>query len=178
LANSRMPTLFARLAGATGFIPRDRVIDGLDQTALLFNGNGHSRRDYVFIYAGPKLAASVKLHYKMHWVSSNPLQAASGITAVYDLLNDHREVSPVIVGGFHFKEPFRRMQARHELWMKKYPNREEDKGPAYTGISNARPETIALSKPPVDFKKLPFDPLEFIEHDLPFDPASEPGFGQ
>jgi arylsulfatase len=34
--------------------------------------------------------------------------------------------------------------------------------------------------PPVDFKKLPFDPLEFIEHldELPFDPTGEPDFGQ
>jgi arylsulfatase len=170
-------TTFARLAGATQYIPTDRVIDGIDQTALLLNGEGHSRRDYVFIYAGPNLAATVKLHYKMHWISSDPLQAASGLTAVYDLLNDHREVNPILVGGFHFKEPFRRMRARHELWIKQYPHRERAGGPAYTGIANARPETRALIVPPADFKKLPFDPLEYIEHldELPFDPSAEPG---
>ncbi|MBW1873087.1 MAG: sulfatase-like hydrolase/transferase [Deltaproteobacteria bacterium] len=170
-------TTFARLAGATQYIPTDRVIDGIDQTALLLNGEGHSRRDYVFIYAGPTLAATVKLHYKMHWLSSDPSQAASGITAVYDLLNDHREVNPITVGGFHFKEPFRRMRARHELWIKQYPHRERAGGPAYTGIANARPETRALIVPPADFKKLPFDPLEYIEHldELPFDPSAEPG---
>ena len=99
---------------------------------------------------------------------------------MYDLYNDHREHNPIVVGGFHMKEPFKRMRARHELWKKKYPDREAPHGPAYTGISNARPETLALSKPPVDFKELPFDPLEFIKHlgELPFDPASEPGPGQ
>jgi arylsulfatase A-like enzyme len=60
------------------------------------------------------------------------------------------------------------------------PDREAPHGPAYTGISNARPETLALSKPPVELKDLPFDPLEFIKHlgELPFDAASEPGPGQ
>jgi arylsulfatase len=52
------------------------------------------------------------------------------------------------------------------------------RGPAFTGISNARPETLALSNPLVDFKKLPFDPMEFIEHDLPFDPSGDTGIGE
>jgi len=171
-------TTFARLAGATQHVPTDRIIDGIDQTSLLLNGDGFGRRDHVFIYVGPTLAATVKDQYKMHWVSADPMQAASGITAVFDLYNDHREVNPVVVGGFHFKEPFRRMRARHELWIEKYPHFEEARGPAFTGISNARPETLALSKPPVDFKKLPFDPLEFIDHELPFDPSGEPGIGE
>lgn len=69
----------------------------------------------MFIYVRPHLAATVKEHYKMHWISPDPSQAASGITTVFDLLNDHRKVSPIVAGGFHFKEPFRRMRARHEL---------------------------------------------------------------
>jgi len=72
------------------------------------------------------------------------------------------------------------MRARHELWKRKFPDRRHKHGPAYTGISNARPATVALSRPPAEMKNLPFDPLEFIEHlgELPFDPASEPGPGQ
>ena len=42
-------TTFARLAGATEHIPTDRIIDGLDQTALFLEGDTHGRRDYVFI---------------------------------------------------------------------------------------------------------------------------------
>ena len=53
-------TTFARVAGALEHVPTDRVIDGLDQTSLLVNGDTHSRRDNVFIYAGPKLGATVK----------------------------------------------------------------------------------------------------------------------
>ena len=172
-------TTFARLAGATQFIPTDRIIDGIDQTAMLINGDTHGRRDYNFIYTGPILAATVKDHYKMHWVSKDPSQAAAGITAVYDLYNDHREVNPIVVGGFHMKEPFKRMRARHELWKEKYPDRHHKRTPAYTGISNARPETIAISKPPAALKNLPYDVLEFIEKldDLPYDggDTSSPG---
>jgi arylsulfatase len=173
-------TTFARLAGATEYIPRDRIIDGIDQTALLLKGDTNGRRDHVFIYQGPDLAATVKDHYKIHWTSSDPGQAKSGLTAVYDLYNDHREQNPIVVGGFHMKEPFMRMRARHELWKKRYPDRVSAHGPAYRGISNARPATIAISRPPADLKKLPFDPLEFIEHldDLPYDLSGEPSIGQ
>ncbi|AXI45521.1 sulfatase [Sulfitobacter sp. SK012] len=172
-------TTFARLAGATQHIPTDRIIDGIDQTSLLLNGDTHGRRDHVFIYQGPDLAATVKDQYKIHWTSNDPGQAKSGLTAVYDLYNDHREVNPIVVGGFHFKEPFKRMRARHELWKEKYPDRKHERGPAYTGISNARPATLALSNPPVDYQNLPFDPMEFISHldKLPFN-VSEPGFGE
>ena len=78
------------------------------------------------------------------------------------------------------KEPFKRMRARHDLWKLKYPDLKHRRGPAYTEISNARAETLALSNPPADFEDLPFDPMEFIDHldQLPYDPASEPGFGE
>ena len=172
-------TTFARLAGATEYIPTDRIIDGIDQTALLMNGDTYGRRDYNFIYQGPDMAATIKDHYKMHWTSKDPSQAKSGITAVYDLLNDHREVNPIVVGGFHMKEPFKRMRVRHNLWKQKYPDRHHKRGPAYTGISNARPETIAISQPPAALKQLPYPMLEFIEglDDLPYDggDTSSPG---
>ncbi len=172
-------TTFARLAGATQNIPTDRIIDGIDQTSLLLNGDTYGRRDHVFIYQGPDLAATVKDQYKIHWTSDDPGQAKSGLTAVYDLYNDHREANPIVVGGFHFKEPFKRMRARHELWKQKYPDREHNRGPAYANISNARPATLALANPPADFDDLPFDPLEFISHldELPYE-LGEPGYGE
>ena len=169
-------TTFARLGGASKHIPNDRIIDGIDQTALLLNGDTHGRRDYVFIYSGPILGATVKRHYKQHWVSSDP-GAASGIGAsYYDLLNDPREQTPLLVNMMHYKEPFMRMRSRHELWQKKYPHQKASYGVAYTGISNARPETRANAIPPARMKDLPFDPLEYIEHldELPFDPNAEP----
>jgi len=169
-------TTFAHLAQAEEYLPRDRIIDGIDQTSLLLNGDTHGRRDYVFIYAGPQLGATVKGNYKKHWISADP-GAASGIgAAFFDLLNDPREQTPLLVNMLHFKEPFNRMRLRHELWKKKYPDQPAAYGAAYGGMSNLRPETKALRNPPVDLKSLPFDPLEYIEHldSLPFDPAGEP----
>lgn len=61
-------TTFARIAGASDYVPTDRVVDGIDQTALLLNGDTHSRRDYVIIYTGHALGATVKGRYKRHWL--------------------------------------------------------------------------------------------------------------
>ncbi len=44
-------TTIARLAGATDKIPTDRLIDGVDQSGLMLEGELHGRRDYVFIYS-------------------------------------------------------------------------------------------------------------------------------
>ncbi|MGH7411332.1 MAG: sulfatase-like hydrolase/transferase, partial [Candidatus Methylomirabilis sp.] len=167
-------TTFAHIGGATQYLPTDRIIDGLDQTALLLNGDTHGRRDYEFIYLGPTLAAIAWKQYKRTWIAGGT--SASGISAsFYDLYNDPRELTPLLLQMSHFYEPFNRMRAQHELWKKKYPDQPAGYGPAFTGLSNARPETLALSKPPVDLKTLPFDPLEVIEDvdRLPFDPNAE-----
>ena len=172
-------TTFARLAGAEEQLQTDRIVDGGDQTSLLLNGDDHSRRDYVFVYTGNVLGATVKKQYEQHWVSSDAT-ASSDIAAYFDLHNDSREAAPLLVNMMHFKEPFHRMRARHELWKEKYPDRPAAREPAYTWISNARPATLALSKPPVDLDSLPFDPLAFIKglHELPFDPGAEPDLGR
>ena len=173
-------TTFARLAGATKYIPRDRIIDGVDQTDLLLNGDTHSHRDHVFIYAGPQLGATVKGNFKRHWISSDPVGEASGIPAAfYFLPADPRERVPLMLQLIHLKRPFNRMRLRHELWKEKYPDSPELHGLPWTGIANASAEVKALAHPQIDRKKLPFDPLEYIEHldELPFDPALDPGFG-
>jgi hypothetical protein len=51
-------TTAARLGGALDKIPSCRVVDGVDQTALLLLGEGHSRRDYMFYYSGSQLGAA------------------------------------------------------------------------------------------------------------------------
>ena len=171
-------TTFARLGGALDAVPTDRIIDGQDQTALLLNGDTHGRRDYVFIYQGPNLGASVKGSIKKHWISPDPT-AASGIgAAYYDLLNDTREKSPMLVNMLHVNEAFTRMRARHELWKKRYPDSPRAHGPAYTGIANARPESRALSEAPVDMRDLPFDLFEYIDYELPWELQVDPDIGE
>lgn len=167
-------TTFARIGGATQHIPTDRIIDGLDQTALLLNGDAHGRRDYEFIYLGNTLAATIWKQYKRVWTTGGT--SASGLSAsFYDLYNDPREQTPLLVQMSHFSEPFNRMRALHELWKRRYPDQPAGAGPAFTGLSNARPPTLALSRPPIELSTLPFNALDYIEHldRLPFDPRAE-----
>ena len=145
---------FARLGGATDNIPTDRIIDGVDQTALFLNGDSHSRRDYVHIYTGELYAATVKGRFKRHWVGELP--GLSG-AAFYDLYNDTREVQGKMLEMFPTKGMFSTMKARHEIWIEKYPNVDEAKGLPFTGVANARPETIAASKPRFSNEQVPFD---------------------
>ena len=173
-------TTFARLGGALEHVPTDRVIDGIDQTSLLLNGDTHSRRDHVFIYAGPRLGATVKGSYKRHWISSDPIGEASGIPAAfYFLPADPREVTPMLVNLIHLKAPFNRMKLRHELWKRRYPDSPERHGMPWGGISNATPEVEALRVPPAALQNLPFDPLEYVEHldQLPFERDADAGIG-
>ena len=171
-------TSFARLAGAMQHIPTDRIVDGVDQTALLLNGDTRGRRDYVFIYQGPEVGATVKGNWKRHWISGDPGDKSGIAAAFYNLQHDTREKNPMMVNALHLKGSFNRMRARHELWKKKYPDARVARGPAFTGLSNARPETKALSQPPANLRRLPFDPLEYIEHELPFDRNMDPDWGR
>jgi arylsulfatase len=140
---SDLYTTFARIAGATEFIPRDRVVDGIDQTSLLFNGDGHSRRDYLHIYNGPNLSVTIKQQFKVHWPA--PGTPAFALD-VYDLLRDPREMKPLVVKGMWTVGYFEEMLHRHMAFKKKYPDREETHGEPYAGISNLRPETKTFLK--------------------------------
>lgn len=147
-------TTFANIAGATKNIPTDRIIDGIDQTSLLLNGDSYSRRDYVHIYTGPIYAATVKGHFKRHWVGELPgLSGAS----FYDLYNDPRESQPKMLSMFPTKGMFMAVKTRHEIWKEKYPDTGEARGLPFTGIANARPETIRGSRPRFTKDEVPFD---------------------
>lgn len=136
-------TTFARIGQASDDIPRDRVIDGLDQTGMWMLGETHGRRDYVYIYEGPSLKSIVKNKFKMHLPppGANPIRAA-----VFDLYRDSREERPEDsydyapwAGG-----PFAAMAKRHMMFREQYPDREPGKGVPYSGISNLRPETESI----------------------------------
>jgi arylsulfatase len=131
----------ARFGGATDQIPTDRIIDGVDQSALMLEGETHGRRDHVFIYSGNSLKAVVKEQYKLNV----PGPGENAILAkFYDLFRDTREEWSVSteVGAWGGAE-FVRIIQRHMQRKQKYP----DEGPAfgrpYEGIKNLRPETIA-----------------------------------
>ncbi|MDJ0992660.1 MAG: sulfatase-like hydrolase/transferase [Dinoroseobacter sp.] len=131
-------TTLARIGGGTEFIPRDRVIDGVDQTALLLQGEGNSRRDYVYIYEGPVLRSIVKQEFKMHL----PAPGVPGAAApVFNLLRDPRELVPDIGGSLWSGASFQDMAKRHQKMIAKYPHAPLGKGVPYEGIDNLRPES-------------------------------------
>ena len=161
-------TTFARLAGATEHIPTDRVIDGIDQTAILLNGDSKGRRDYVFIYAGNELGATVKGRYKRHWIGAGDVAASGMPEAYFDLYQDPHEKNPQLIPLIHTQGQFNRMVARHQLFKKKYPDKSNAKGIPYTGLSNARPETKAIGERVKAYmESMPFDIEEYLEHEIP-----------
>jgi len=136
-------TTFARLANAMDGVPRDRVIDGVDQSGVLLLGETHGRRDFVHIYEGPVLKSVVKNKYKMHLPppGSNPIAAS-----IFDLYRDPRELRPTdsIKYGPWGGGQFASMVKRHMAYKKKYPDRPAVHDMPYKGIENLRPETVKL----------------------------------
>ena len=134
-------TTLARVADADQHIPRDRLIDGVDQSALWLLGETHGRRDTVFVYSGNKLEAVVKENLKLNvpGPGENPIGAK-----FYDTFRDTREEIPVSteIGAWGGQE-FVRIIQRHMANKKNYPDEPAARGMPYEGISNLRPETKA-----------------------------------
>jgi arylsulfatase len=131
-------TTFARLGQAKQYIPTDRVIDGIDQTALLLKGEHHGRRDYVYIYENEMLRSVVKQEFKMHV----PAPGVPGAAApVFNLFRDPREEQAFIGLPLWSGASFQDMIKRHMLMIAKHPNAKLGKGKPYEGIENLRPES-------------------------------------
>jgi arylsulfatase len=132
-------TSLARFAGATDKIPTDRIIDGVDQTALMLEGETHGRRDTVFIYSGNTMKAVVKEQFKLNvpGPGENPIGAR-----FFDLFRDTREEYSVSteVGAWGGQE-FVRLIQRHMQRKQKYPDEKPAFGRPYDGIENLRPES-------------------------------------
>lgn len=132
-------TTFARIAEGSQFIPRDRVIDGVDQTALFLEGEGNSRRDYVYVYEGPVLRSIVKQEFKMHM----PAPGVPGAAApVFNILRDPREEHELIGYALWSGASFQDMSKRHQLTIQEHPHSPIGKGLPYEGIENLRPESL------------------------------------
>jgi arylsulfatase len=135
-------TTIARLGGATDAIPTDRIIDGVDQTSLLLNGESHGRRDYVFLYNINALEAVIKEQYKLA-IPGGKIENAI-VAKFYDLFRDTREEWPVSTEiGAWGGAKFVRMVQRHLLRKQKYPSEGPATGMPYQGIENLRPESKA-----------------------------------
>lgn len=134
-------TTFARFGGAMEHIPNDRVIDGLDQSALFLAGEGKGRRDYVFVYSGDVLRSVVKQKFKLEL----PAPGQPGVAAkIYDLYRDPREEAPRTEIALWASASYQDIVQRHAMQAQKYPHAKVGSGTPYSGIENLRPESKKL----------------------------------
>ncbi len=114
-------TTFARIAGATDFIPSDRVIDGVDQSGLLLLGEGAGRRDYVFHYNRTDLEAVRKDQVKMNLKPRNP---DFHFFEMYNIYHDPAERFPnEIQNGLWAGPGMTKMIQEHMRLIQQYPHR-------------------------------------------------------
>ncbi|WP_424831409.1 sulfatase-like hydrolase/transferase [Ruegeria sp.] len=138
---SDLYTTLARFAGAESKIPRDRLVDGVDQSALLLLGETKGRRDHLIVYSVNSPKAIIKDQLKLRI----PGAGESAILAdFFDVYRDTHEKYPVSteVGAWGGQE-FVRILGRHLKRKEKYPDIEPARGVPYEGIENLRPETQA-----------------------------------
>jgi len=108
-------TTFISIADAVDKIPNDRVVDGVDQTALLLLGEDHGRRDYVFLYNKTKLESVRK-----DWVK---LRLGEGVLPdLYDLMLDPAERYPSTTNFSTYSFGLTRMIEQHLKLIEKFPH--------------------------------------------------------
>jgi arylsulfatase len=120
-------TTAARIAGALDKIPGDRVIDGVDQTALFLLGEGHSRRNYMFHYSGPQLAAIRYEQFKIHIGS----ESHGGLPSMefYNVWRDPGEKRGEFYPGLFAITPLQNLIKSHMFLNRKFPHRVSKKMP-------------------------------------------------
>jgi arylsulfatase len=147
-------TTLARIGGGADEIPRDRIIDGLDQTSLWLNGEAHGRRDYAFLYNINTLEAVVKEQFKLA-IPGGKMENAV-LAKFYHLFRDTREEYPLSteIGAWSSAKMVAMIQ-RHMMRMEKYPRKPPGMGMPYKGIDNLRPESQAAVEEFLFMRKTP-----------------------
>jgi arylsulfatase len=114
-------TTAARLGGAMKHIPGDRVTDGVDQTALVLLGEGHSRRDYMFHYSGGQIGAvrygDFKIHIKPGGHGGLPNME------FYNVRRDPGEKRGEFYPGLYAVTPLQNLLRDHMMLIRKFPHR-------------------------------------------------------
>ena len=127
-------TTAARLGGAMDNIPSDRVVDGVDQTALLLLGEGHSRREYMFHYDGGHLGA-------YRWNDIKALVAGPGHgglpgLSITNVKRDPTEKHGALYPYLWTTVPFQNLLKGHYRLIEKFPHR----------VSTTMPEGAEVTK--------------------------------
>jgi len=113
-------TTAAKLGGVLDKVPNDRVTDGIDQTALMLLGEGHSHRNYMMHYNGNHLGAlridDIKLHIKGTGGSIPEIE-------VYNILRDPRETHGKLYPYLWMVQPAQNLAKAHMALIQKFPHR-------------------------------------------------------
>ena len=116
-------TTFARIGGATQYLPTDRIIDGVDQTSLAVERR-YARSPRLRVHlCRPELGRhdleAVQAQMGLRWRRKRRAASARLFTIS---ITTRAKKRLLLIQMLHFSEPFNRMRALHELWKKKYPD--------------------------------------------------------
>ena len=113
-------TTAARIGGAMKYIPNNQVTDGIDQTALLLKGEGHSRRHYMVHYDGGTLGAVRYEDFKIH---IKPSQGSLPNMEFYNVMRDPGEKYGAFYAGLYAVTPLQNILKSHMMMIQKFPHR-------------------------------------------------------
>jgi len=113
-------TTAARLGGASDRIPNDRITDGVDQTSLFLNGEGHGRRNFMAYYSGPVLGALRYEDFKIHIKESQ-----GGLPGMdfYNVKRDPGEKYGKLYPGLFAVAPMQKLLGSHMGRIQQFPHR-------------------------------------------------------
>ncbi len=122
------------LAGASSLMPKDRYIDGIDQTSFLLANDGQSNRKFVYYWLGSVLSAVRVGEFKFMLAASsddsvdvsNP-GGLSGVTLHYtygrtfNLYLDPKETHSYLIRKLVYEDIFLDAIRAHQATFQKYP---------------------------------------------------------
>jgi arylsulfatase len=117
----------ARLGGALDEVPDDRVTDGIDQTALLLLGEGHSRRNYMFHYSGGQIGAIRHGDFKVHIKPGG--HGGLPNMEFYNVRRDPGEKHGEFYPGLFAVTPIQSFLRGHMMTIRKFPHRVSENVP-------------------------------------------------
>ena len=119
-------TTAAHLAGALDKVPGDRVTDGVDQTALLLNGEGSGRRTMMFHYSGGELGA---IRYRDYKIVMRGIKGGLPDMDFYNVRRDPGEKFGALYQGLFAVTPMKNALKQHMMLTKQYPHRKSEVTP-------------------------------------------------
>ncbi|WP_108861446.1 sulfatase-like hydrolase/transferase [Ruegeria sp. Alg231-54] len=113
-------TTAARIGGALDKIPNDRITDGVDQTSLLLNGEGHGRRNFIAHYSGEVLGAFRYDDFKIHIKEGH-----GGLPGMdfFNIMRDPGEKYGALYPGLWVVQPMQQLLGMHMGRVEQFPHR-------------------------------------------------------